>query len=101
MLVSDDAGKNLDRSSRRIPGARLRTFSFSISKRVGSAATSCIPDARDPFFLISSDGGKSWRRRPVYSEPKTGAIERFRFTSKKSGQMMVDRGQAGENGLAV
>ena len=84
---------------RRIPGGSLTDIQFLDFETGWISGHILHPDARDPFFLISSDGGKSWRRRPVYSEPKTGSIERFRFTSKTSGQMMIDRGQAGENGL--
>ena len=98
-MVSDDGGKTWSEAHVRILGRRAYGYSVSgFRNRLDQRAYSA-PDAGDPFFLISSDGGKSWRRRPVYSEPKTGSIERFRFTSKSSGQMMVDRGQPDENGL--
>jgi hypothetical protein len=99
LLVSDDAGKTWNEAHARILGGSLTDIQFLDFETGWISGHILHPDARDPFFLISSDGGKSWRRRPVYSEPKTGAIDRFRFTSKTSGQMMVDRAQAGENGL--
>ena len=99
VLVSDDAGKTWNEAHARIPGGALTDIQFLDFETGWISGHILHPDARDPFFLISSDGGKSWRRRPVYSEPKTGSIERFRFASKTSGQTMIDRGQAGENGL--
>ena len=68
--------------TRVIPGGALTDIQFLDFEAGWISGHILHPDARDPFFLISSDGGKTWRRRPVYSEPKTGAIEQFRFTSK-------------------
>jgi hypothetical protein len=99
VLISDDEGKTWSEAHPRILGGSLTDIQFLDFETGWISGHILHPDARDPFFLISSDGGKSWRRRPVYSEPKTGAIERFGFSSKTAGKMMVDRGQAGENGL--
>ncbi|HYP05892.1 MAG TPA: hypothetical protein VER03_06620 [Bryobacteraceae bacterium] len=99
LLLSDDAGKTWTEAHTRIPGAALTSIQF-IDFEVGWISGHVLhPDARDPFFLITSDGGKTWRRRAVYSEPKSGAVEFFRFDSRTSGRMAVDRGRAGENGL--
>ena len=99
LLVSDDLGKTWTEGHVRIPGAALSSVQFLDFERGWISGHVLHPDARDPFLLISSDGGKTWRRKPVYSEPKTGAIEQFRFDSRTSGLMLVDRGRAGENGL--
>jgi hypothetical protein len=99
LLVSDDAGKTWTEVHSRIAGAALTSIQFLDFEAGWISGHVLHPDARDPFFLITSDGGKTWRRRPVYSEPKTGAIEHFRFDSRTSGKMSVDRGRAGENGL--
>lgn len=99
LLVSDDAGRTWTEAHARIPGAALNTIQFLDFEAGWISGHILHPDARDPFLLITSDGGKTWRRRAVYSEPKTGAIDQFRFTSRTSGMMAVDRGRAGENGL--
>lgn len=99
LLVSDDGGKTWTEGHSRIAGAALTSIQF-LDFEVGWISGHVLhPDARDPFFLITADGGKTWRRRPVYSEPKSGAIEHFRFDSRTSGKMSVDRGRPGENGL--
>jgi hypothetical protein len=99
LLVSDDGGKTWVENHTRVPGGSLTDIQFLDFEAGWISGHILHPDARDPFFLLSTDGGKTWRRRPVYSEPKTGAIEHFRFTSKTTGTMLIDRGQAGENGL--
>jgi hypothetical protein len=99
LLVSDDAGRTWTEAHARIPGGALAAIQFLDFETGWISGHILHPDARDPFMLITSDGGKTWRRRAVYSEPKTGAIDHFRFTSRTSGMMAVDRGRAGENGL--
>lgn len=99
LLVSDDGGKTWVDGHPRLPGGSLTEIQFIDFESGWIGGHILHPDARDPFFLITSDGGKTWRRRPVYSESKTGLIEQFRFESKTAGKMTIDRGQAGENGL--
>lgn len=99
LLVSDDAGKTWTEPHVRLPAGSLSDIQFLDFETGWISGHVLQPDARDPFFLVTSDGGKTWRRRPVYSEPKTGAVEQFRFDTKASGRMLVDRGQGGENGL--
>jgi hypothetical protein len=52
---------------------------------------------RDPFFLLTTDGGKSWRKRPVFSESRVGAVDRYWFESRTAGSMIIDRMQSAEN----
>jgi len=99
VLVSDDAGKTWTEGHARVPGASLTDIQFLDFEGGWISGHVLRPDARDPFFLITSDGGKTWRRRPVYGQPTAGSIEQFRFDSRTSGKMLVDRGASGENGL--
>ena len=99
LLVSDDGGKTWAENHTRVPGGSLTDIQFLDFESGWISGHILHPDARDPFFLLSTDGGKTWRRIPIYSELKTGAIEQFRFTTKTMGVMLIDRGQAGENGL--
>jgi photosystem II stability/assembly factor-like uncharacterized protein len=45
---------------------------------------------RDPFLLLTTDGGKTWRPRPIYEDSRLGVIERFWFDSAQEGTMLVD-----------
>src|SRR4029077_5417369 len=55
-----------------------------------------VPVARDPFFLITSDGGKSWRLRPVVAAGLGGGVRQFHFASTSSGMMVIDRMQSAD-----
>jgi photosystem II stability/assembly factor-like uncharacterized protein len=52
------------------------------------------PLPRDAFFLITSDGGKTWRRRPLFGESRSGAIEQFWFDSRTHGQLVIENPEA-------
>ena len=55
-------------------------------------------DLRDPFLLLTDDGGKIWRKKPIYSETRVGAIEQFAFETSKDGGLLIDRTQNGDSG---
>lgn len=46
---------------------------------------------RDPFVLVTHDGGKNWRNVPLTEEGRPGTIEQFWFDSRNSGLLIVDR----------
>ena len=45
---------------------------------------------RDPSSLITTDGGKTWRQRPIFEESRVASIERFWFESPQIGTLLVD-----------
>jgi hypothetical protein len=53
---------------------------------------------RDPFFLVSSDGGQSWRTRPVSEDGGPGSIQRFWFDSPEHGELVIDAGASSPGG---
>jgi hypothetical protein len=55
-----------------------------------------MPLPRDPFFLITSDSGKTWARKPVFDDGRAGTILQFWFDSAKDGGMVIDRGQSSD-----
>jgi photosystem II stability/assembly factor-like uncharacterized protein len=48
------------------------------------------PLPKDPFLLLTIDGGKLWRQRPLFEETRFGSITDFRFTSPESGELIFD-----------
>src|SRR6185369_4079769 len=64
---------------------------------ISGQTTTTLP--RDPFFLVSKDAGKSWHKRPVFSEPRVGLVEGFWFSSKTRGAMTIDRLQSADDGM--
>lgn len=97
-LASDDSGKTWREVHERVRGATLDHIQFIDFETGWIAGQSVYPLPQDPFFLISSDGGKTWRRRPIFSESRSGSISQFWFTSRANGSLILDRGQAGDLG---
>src|SRR5882757_4021998 len=99
LLSSEDLGKTWTEPFERLPGAGLDNLQFIDfeSGWVSGQVQQTLP--RDPFLLITTDGGKTWRKRPVSGEPRVGAIEQFHFDSRTGGTLLIDKIQSGENGM--
>ena len=98
LLATDDGGKTWYEPHERIHAAGLEQIQFFDFQAgwVSGQQLHAVP--RDPFLLLTPDGGKSWRALPVYSESRVGTVDRFWFDSKTHGMIWVDRTQAGEAG---
>ncbi|MGA2326109.1 MAG: hypothetical protein ABSH05_07460 [Bryobacteraceae bacterium] len=96
LLASEDDGKTWYEPYQRIRSAGLDQIQFFDleSGWIGGQQLGAIP--RDPFLLVTRDGGKLWHAAPVYEESRAGAIEAFRFDSKSHGWLWIDRTQSGE-----
>lgn len=97
-LASEDGGKSWVESHPKIRQAALDQMQFFdlANGWISGQVVASIP--RDPFFLVTNDGGKSWRQRPVFGESHLGSIEKFLFTGATEGRVLVDRAQSGEGG---
>lgn len=96
LLVSEDNGKTWTEAHERIPQAVLEGVQFAdySSGWAGGQLLTTLP--RDPFFLVTTDGGKTWKKRAVYDESKVGAIDSFYFESPRDGMLAMDRTRGGE-----
>ena len=98
LLVSEDGGKAWIEPHGRIKSAALDAMQFHDLQHgwINGQLVQSFP--KDPFFLVTRDGGKSWRNIPVYNESRAGAVDKFFFDNKDNGSMVVDRIQSGDTG---
>ena len=99
LLVSEDAGRNWVEGHPRIPAATLDQMQFLDFETGWILGQTLLTLPRDPFFLISHDGGRTWRKYPVFSESRVGMVEGYWFQSRTKGSMTVDRLQSADNGM--
>ncbi len=96
LLMSEDMGKTWIEPMARIKSGVLDQVQF-IDFQNGWVAGQVIQQLpRDPFFLITNDGGRTWRRRALYEDARVGSIEQFWFETRQNGGLIVDRTRAGD-----
>lgn len=98
LLASDDSGKSWREPYERIRSAGLDHIQFVDFENGWISGGILSPLPRDPFMLVTTDAGKSWRNRPIFSETRFGAIQQFWFSSRTNGALLVDRGESGDSG---
>jgi hypothetical protein len=101
LLASDDGGLTWKEPSPRIPGAALDQIQFYDLEHGWAAGETQVPLPSDPFFLVTSDGGQTWRKRPVTDEGGPGALQAFWFDSATHGELIVDAGRSSPAGRYV
>ncbi len=98
LLSTDDNGLTWKEPAARVRGASLDQAQFLDAGHGWIAGETVNPLARDPFFLITSDGGASWRNRAVTDDGGPGSVQRFRFDSPQHGELLIDSGPGAEGG---
>lgn len=99
LLQSDDFGRTWREPHPRIRAAGLDHVRFLDAETGWVSGLVLSPLPQEPFLMVTQDGGKTWRQRPILSESaenRFGSIQQFSFASKTSGSLIVDRGQASE-----
>jgi hypothetical protein len=98
LLSSENGGKIWTEPHARIAAGALGDIQF-FDLAVGWISGHVMQQfPRDAFFLVTADGGKTWRRSVVHGESRIGAIEQFWFQSRTQGTMLMDTVHAGESG---
>jgi hypothetical protein len=98
LLTSDDAGNTWTEAYERMRGAGLDHIDPLDASQVWISGQELFPIPHNPFLLVSSDGGKSWDKKPVLNEAaenRFGSVQQFHFSDKNEGELIVDRGAAG------
>lgn len=98
LLISEDGGQTWFEAHERLRDAALDRAHFHDSDTGWVAGHVLGAPPRDPFFLLTTDGGKYWRRRAVFGNGGTGVIEKFWFNDEQSGGLLIDRIRTGEAG---
>lgn len=91
LLVSDDAGITWTEPHTRLPFTVLDKIQFHGFENGWISGHILQPLPKDPFLLLTKDGGKSWRKAPLSGEGRTGAIAAFYFDSPQHGLLSLER----------
>jgi photosystem II stability/assembly factor-like uncharacterized protein len=90
LLASEDAGKSWMEPHPRVRFAGLDQIQFIDFQNGWISGANLQSTPRDPFLLLTTDGGKTWRQRPVFDETRVAVIERFWFDSRENGSLLMD-----------
>jgi len=96
LLASEDGGKTWREPSERHRASSLDRIQFADFETGWVAGQVLQPLPNDPFFLVTTDGGRTWRRRPIFSESRSGAVQQFWFDSRNSGTLLIADGPRNE-----
>jgi photosystem II stability/assembly factor-like uncharacterized protein len=90
LLSTDDAGKTWTEPHPRIRFAGLDQIQFIDFQNGWISGANLQSTPRDPFLLLTTDGGKTWHERPIFDETRVAVIERFWFESRDNGVLLID-----------
>ena len=91
LLASDDGGKTWTEAHKRMRATALEQIQFLDFANGWISGQAIEPLPKDPFLLITTDGGKTWRQRALFEESRFGSIAQFWFESKTAGELVIDR----------
>ena len=97
LLSSDDGGATWKEPAARTRGNAIDQVEFYDLQHGWAAGEAQYPLQRDPFFLITSDGGQTWHQRTVLEDGSPGTILRFSFDSVQHGELVIDAGKSSGN----
>jgi hypothetical protein len=90
LLVSEDSGKTWIEPHPRMRSSGLDQIQFVDFQNGWISGANLTGAPRDPFLLITTDGGKTWHERPIFEETRVAAIEAFWFDTPENGALLID-----------
>jgi photosystem II stability/assembly factor-like uncharacterized protein len=93
VLSSEDGGKTWTEPVKRLRAAALEQIQFLDFSTGWISGQIIEPLPRDPFFLLTTDGGKTWRQRAVFEDSRVSSVAGFWFTSRTEGELVLDHTQ--------
>jgi hypothetical protein len=97
LLSSGDAGHTWTLGTDAYRGAGLDHIQFVDPLTGWISGQTLYPISQDPFFLLTSDGGATWRTKPLFNESHFGLIQQFSFDSKTTGSVILDQGPSSDS----
>lgn len=92
LLGSDDNGHTWREAHERIRSSAFDGLQFADTDNGWAGGILVSPLPQDPFLLRTTDGGKTWRAAPLFTETRYGSIQQFHFDDKTEGAAIIDRG---------
>lgn len=89
LMSTDDGGASWNESIARLRSTAFEQFQI-LGDRGWLSGQRLEPLPKDPFFMITTDGGKNWRQRVLFEEGRFGAIAEFWFDSAQAGELIFD-----------
>ena len=93
LLASEDGGITWAEPAARLRNAALEQIEFVDPLTGWISGESIDPLARNPFLMMTTDGGRTWRQKPLFDDTKYGSIAQFHFDSKANGELVLDASQ--------
>lgn len=90
ILASEDGGKTWTEPVKRVRSAAFDQIEFLDFSKGWISGQIIEPLPRDPFLLLTTDGGTSWTERALFEEPRFGSIAQFWFDSPEHGELVLD-----------
>ncbi len=90
VLESDNAGATWTEPHPRIRSSGLDQIQFIDSQNGWISGANLQGAPRDPFFLITTDGGNTWRVKPIFEETRVSSVESFNFATLTHGTAYID-----------
>ena len=98
VLVSEDGGANWREAHPRLKASTLESMQFLDFSTGWLVGHTSLALPRDPFILLTTDGGRAWRKVDLYADSRVGVIEDYAFQTAKRGWLLVDNKGSGEAG---
>ncbi|MCX6614081.1 MAG: hypothetical protein NTW74_24965 [Acidobacteria bacterium] len=98
LLISEDSGGSWREAHKRLKASALESMQFIDFSTGWLTGQTSIGLPRDPFLLLTTDAGRTWRKVDLFAETRVGVIEDFAFQTAKRGWVLVDNRGSGEAG---
>lgn len=93
LLASDDVGATWIEPAARLRNGALEQIEFWDAQTGWISGESINPLARNPFLMLTADGGRTWRQKLIVDDEKFGTIAQFHFESKTNGELLIETGK--------